>query len=60
MKRTYLQPTLNIITIESNQILLSGSNEIRVSSSTYSEDMTDLVKQDNGWSDIWEDDWSKE
>lgn len=59
MKKQYIQPSITIVALETVTIVAaSGNVNITVREVEYSGE--GRVKQDIGWSDIWEDDWSKE
>lgn len=55
MKKTYLQPTMNIVFMEVNQIVATSNLTI-----TVSEEETNVEgrAKENSWSSIWDDDWS--
>ena len=59
MKNQYIQPSITIVALETVTIVAaSGNVNITVRNTEYNGE--GRAKQDNGWSDIWEDDWSKE
>lgn len=59
MKNQYIQPSIKIVVIEAvMMVAASGDVNFTVRDEEYSGE--GRVKQDTGWSDIWEDDWSKE
>lgn len=55
MKKTYIQPQTLMVVINTSKHMLTTSS-IEVSSEIYTDDMTDLVKEQNSNS-LWDNEW---